>query len=115
MTKYFSELFSRDKYRCVYCGRDLLVDFETFMLTQEDHLVPEATQGEDTLDNLVIACYVCNKLKSNFRPDFSLTQSNRMAYINAVRDEIMKRRSKNMRFYASWTHSEENVKPPAQI
>ncbi len=112
MTKYFSALFSRDKCRCVYCGRNLMVDFDTFMLTQEDHLVPLAKQGEDALENLVIACYVCNKLKGEFKPNFALTQLNRIAYIDAVRDEIMKRRSKNMRDYASWTHSEKSVEPP---
>jgi CRISPR/Cas system Type II protein with McrA/HNH and RuvC-like nuclease domain len=111
-TKHFSTVFSRDKHSCVYCGRNLLVDFESFMLTVEDHLVPRASKGGTTVENLVIACHVCNKLKGKFVPDFALTSSNRTKYLNAVRDEIMKRRSKNMRDFASWTHAEPNAHLP---
>lgn len=112
MTTHFSAVFERDNHSCVYCGRNLLVDFESFMLTQEDHLVPIKSKGESTLENLVIACYVCNKLKGRFVPDFALTDSNGIKYLNAVRDEIMMRRSKNMRDFASWTHAEPNALPP---
>lgn len=111
-TEHFSALFTRDNQRCVYCGRDLLADFDSFMLAQEDHLVPSAAKGSSDIDNLVIACYVCNKVKGAFVPEFSLTKSNRVKYINAIRDEIMKRRSKNMRDFASWTHGEPGAKPP---
>ena len=112
MTRHFSHVFQRDQHRCVYCGRDLLIDFEAFMLAQEDHLVPKKKLGTDTLENLVIACYPCNKLKGDFIPDFPLIKGNRTKYINAVRDEIMRRRSKNMRDYASWTHDEPGAKLP---
>jgi 5-methylcytosine-specific restriction endonuclease McrA len=40
-----------------------MVDFETWMLTQEDHLVALKGGGAHDTDNRVIACYVCNKLK----------------------------------------------------
>ena len=41
MSKYFNEIFERDNHRCVYCGRDLLADFESFLMAEEDHLVPQ--------------------------------------------------------------------------
>lgn len=110
MSKHFSKLFNRDNCRCVYCGRDLLVDFESFMLTQEDHLIPSARLGPDDFENRVIACYVCNKLKGAFVPDVPLTSSNRTQYINSIRDYIMSRRSHYMSEFASWTHAERGSK-----
>ena len=109
MSKHFSKLFARDNCRCVYCGRDLLVDFESFMLSQEDHLVPTARLGPDDLENRVVACYVCNKLKGVFVPNIPLTPSNRTMYINAIRDYIMARRSHYMSEFASWTHAEREA------
>jgi 5-methylcytosine-specific restriction endonuclease McrA len=40
MTKFFKSVFDRDNHRCVYCGMDLLVSFDVFMQTEEDHLIP---------------------------------------------------------------------------
>lgn len=56
MTKHFATVFDRDNRRCVYCGRDLLVDFETFMLAEEDHLIPVSKGGAaHDVQNIVIA------------------------------------------------------------
>lgn len=105
MSKHFSRLFERDNKRCVYCGRDLMVDFEIFMLTQEDHLDPASKHRNHDHEDLVIACYVCNKLKSDYTPGFVLTAANREQYMAAVRDRLMERRSKWMKDFSSWTHS----------
>jgi hypothetical protein len=116
MSKFFSDLFDRDNHRCVYCGRDLMVDFESFMLTQEDHLISRKSGGEDDELNRVIACYVCNVLKGDFCPPIKLTSQTKTRYIDAVRDHIMARRSKHMRDFASWTHEEkEAVEPPQPL
>ena len=45
MSKHFSKVFENSNFRCVYCGRDMLVDFETFMTVEEDHLVPKSKGG----------------------------------------------------------------------
>ncbi len=107
MSKYFSEIFERDKCRCVYCGRDMLTDFEIFSMVQEDHLVPIAKGGEDKPENIVTACSVCNKLKGTFDPgNFDL--SKREEYIAKVRRHIMERRAERIRVdYISWTHPSE--------
>ena len=103
MSRHFSEVFSRDKHRCVYCGRDMLVDFETFMMTQEDHLVPISRGGPDEAYNIVTACAVCNMLKGNYIPD-DCKPENRGAYIASIRKRIMSRRSERMADFVSWTH-----------
>ena len=62
MLKHFSEVFQRDNHRCVYCGRDMMADFDSFMITQMDHLEPLSEDGEDGPDNVVTTCAVCNSL-----------------------------------------------------
>ena len=76
MSKHFKEVFQRDNYRCVYCCRDMMVDFDTFMIIEEDHLVPRSKDGEDIPENVVIACAVCNRLKGDYAPGTKLTESN---------------------------------------
>jgi hypothetical protein len=50
-----TEVFERDKYRCVNCGshRDLCVD----------HIHPESLGGEAVLGNLQTLCRPCNSKK----------------------------------------------------
>ncbi len=51
-------ILRRDGHRCQYCGR------HDAPLTV-DHIVPKAKLGEDTWENLVTACVVCNNRKGN--------------------------------------------------
>ena len=105
MSEHFSEIFSRDAHRCVYCGRDMLVDFETFMTVQEDHLVPRSKGGADEAKNIVTACSVCNMLKGDYMPD-GCKPEKRVAYIAAIRKYIMSRRAEHLANFISWTHPE---------
>ena len=104
MSRHFSEVFRRDKHRCVYCGRDMLVDFETLMMIQEDHLVPRSKGGLDEANNIVTACSVCNMLKGNYTPPHDYKPENRGAYIACIRKHIMSRRAERMADFVSWTH-----------
>lgn len=55
------EIFSRDGWACVYCGkatRDLTLD----------HVLPRHRGGPHTWDNLVSACKVCNHRKAGRTP-----------------------------------------------
>lgn len=101
MPTFFTQVFERDKHRCVYCGKYMLLDFETFQTSQLDHLVPSA--GNDP-SNLVLSCFVCNNLKSNFVPSIALGPDNRAAYIQLVRVHVMGRRAECMQDFATWTH-----------
>ena len=57
--KVRAEVLLRDKRTCVYCGKGKLYN-RSYAL---DHVVPVATGGRDTVDNLVVACKACNQRK----------------------------------------------------
>jgi 5-methylcytosine-specific restriction endonuclease McrA len=55
------EIFARDGWACVYCGR------ATHDLTL-DHVIPRHRGGQHTWDNLVSACKPCNHRKAGHTP-----------------------------------------------
>jgi 5-methylcytosine-specific restriction endonuclease McrA len=56
-----SEVFSRDRYACQYCGK------ETGQLTL-DHVIPRYRGGQHSWENLVAACVPCNRRKAGRTP-----------------------------------------------
>ncbi len=64
------EIFARDGWQCVYCGR------QTRDLTL-DHVLPRHRGGPHTWENLVSACKPCNHRKAGRTP-----QEARMAMIH---------------------------------
>lgn len=52
-----SLIYKRDGHKCQYCGatRHLTID----------HVIPKSKGGEDTWENLVVACNKCNTKKSD--------------------------------------------------
>jgi|TARA_B110000495_G_scaffold202293_1_gene221989 CRISPR/Cas system Type II protein with McrA/HNH and RuvC-like nuclease domain len=65
----YREIYIKDGYRCVYCGRDMLSDFDTWMSIELDHVIPKAEGGDDSITNRVTSCNLCNKLKGAFVPE----------------------------------------------
>lgn len=63
-------IFERDKYQCQYCGtkppskRAALKWMEEKALTF-DHVVPKSRGGKTVWENIVTACYECNRKKGN--------------------------------------------------
>jgi hypothetical protein len=55
------QVFERDGWRCVACGRRRRDGVELHV----DHIVPRSRGGQDTLDNLQTLCSECNLGKSN--------------------------------------------------
>jgi len=102
----FLQLFERDQGRCVYCGLDLKADYDRFMMATEDHLIPASKGGQGReLENLVLSCTVCNRLKANFVPEPTIDSiTERRKYIAAVRAYIMKRRSERLKDFMKVTH-----------
>jgi len=102
----FLQLFERDQGRCVYCGLDLKADYDRFMMATEDHLVPASIVGKGRdLDNLILSCAVCNRLKGHFVPDPAIDPKvERRKYISAVRAHIMARRSERLKDFMQVTH-----------
>lgn len=59
-----SSIFERDMSTCQYCGRRLPKSQLTI-----DHVVPQSRNGEETWENLVLACVDCNVKKANRTPE----------------------------------------------
>jgi 5-methylcytosine-specific restriction endonuclease McrA len=104
----FVQFFERDKGRCVYCGMDLTADYDRFMMATEDHLVPASKGGKGrNLENLILSCMVCNRLKANYVPESVDAIKERRKYIGAVRDYVYKRRSEKLKEFMQVTHPDQ--------
>jgi 5-methylcytosine-specific restriction endonuclease McrA len=57
-------LFSRDGYRCQYCGEECLPGEITC-----DHVVPRSQGGTTDWDNVVTCCATCNRRKGGRTPE----------------------------------------------
>ena len=55
------EILKRDAFTCQYCGRSA-----PDVKLEVDHIIPVSEGGTDTKDNLITACYSCNRGKSAF-------------------------------------------------
>ena len=53
-------IFSRDEFRCVYCGKSSVEDG---VKLEADHVVARSAGGLDTAGNLVTSCRGCNRSK----------------------------------------------------
>lgn len=105
----FIQLFERDNGRCVYCGMDLKADYDRFMMATEDHLVPASKVGKErNLDNLILSCMVCNRLKDKFEPESIDPITERRKYIAAVRQYIHMRRSEKLKEFMKVTHPDQS-------
>lgn len=54
------EVFKRDSFKCQYCG-----DTPPDAVLEIDHIEPVSKGGENDIDNLITACFDCNRGKSN--------------------------------------------------
>lgn len=54
------EVFKRDGFKCQYCGKA-----PPDVVLEVDHINPVAEGGEDDLNNLLCACFDCNRGKKN--------------------------------------------------
>ncbi|GAK58815.1 HNH endonuclease [Candidatus Vecturithrix granuli] len=50
----------RAEGRCEYC---LMPEFATFAAHEIDHIIAQKHGGQTTLENLALACILCNKLR----------------------------------------------------
>jgi 5-methylcytosine-specific restriction endonuclease McrA len=56
-------IYARDGYRCQYCGAKCTIAELTY-----DHVIPRSKGGKTTWENIVSACYACNRRKANRTP-----------------------------------------------
>ncbi len=59
------KVFTRDHFRCQYCGLDGLHRFENWLVLTVDHVHPHAKGGARAMTNLVTACQPCNMIKGH--------------------------------------------------
>ncbi len=57
-------VFTRDGYRCQYCGEKKLAAALNY-----DHVIPRHRGGKTAWENIVASCYPCNGKKSNRAPE----------------------------------------------
>ena len=97
----YESIYRRDGYRCVYCGKYLLEDFDSWFSIHTDHLVPASKNGPESEENLVTSCGTCNILKGQFEPNPPYTTETRLDYIQRIREYIFARRVERMpRFFS---------------
>jgi 5-methylcytosine-specific restriction endonuclease McrA len=56
-------IYARDGHRCQYCGVTCSVSELTY-----DHVIPRSRGGRTVWENIVSACYACNRRKANRTP-----------------------------------------------
>ena len=54
------EVFKRDVFQCQYCGSQ-----PPSVVLELDHLHPVSKGGDNSIDNLITACFDCNRGKSD--------------------------------------------------
>ena len=57
-------VFTRDDYRCAYCGSQKRLRDLNF-----DHVKPKHQGGKTTWENIVTSCFRCNQQKKNRTPE----------------------------------------------
>ncbi len=88
---WYRETYIRDRYKCVYCGRDMKDRFDDWMSLEIDHLIPVSKGRDDSLDNRVTSCHVCNRFKSNFLPE-NYKSLSRDELVDKIREYILGKR-----------------------
>ena len=58
------EVFKRDGFVCAYCGKS-----PPTVTLEVDHIEPRSKGGKDDLNNLITACFDCNRGKRNIPLD----------------------------------------------
>jgi len=61
-TELKKQIFERDGYKCVICGRTANEGYELHV----DHILPKDKGGKATLDNGQTLCSICNFRKKNY-------------------------------------------------
>lgn len=81
-------IFHRDRFTCAYCGRT-----PPGVVLEVDHVVPVAEGGGDDAENLITACFDCNRGKSD--TDLAAVPQSLMDSIEVKREALEQVRAYN--------------------
>lgn len=92
------EVFKRDKFTCQYCGKS-----SPDVVLEVDHIVPVAEGGTNDIENLITACFDCNRGKGKRE----LTDD---AVIKKQKKELdhLQERRENLQMMAEWRKELQN-------
>lgn len=79
------EVFKRDGFQCAYCGKT-----PPEVALEVDHIEPKSKGGSDDINNLVTACFDCNRGKSNIHLDKIPNKINENVEILKEKEEQLK-------------------------
>lgn len=78
-------IFARDAWTCVYCGKEgeltikrrkkpsrlvIIPKDENNVGFEIDHVLPVSKGGDNSFNNLVTSCWMCNSKKSDKKPSY---------------------------------------------
>lgn len=93
--KIWQKIFERDKGICKYCDFDLLSSFATYWVATVDHIKHRSDDGDDSDENLVLACPACNGMLSRSK-DKTTIEERRKFVQQRIKDEHQG--------YMEWVH-----------
>jgi hypothetical protein len=79
LTEVQDEVRRRANFLCEYCHASEQWQYVPFTV---DHVIPLSRGGSDTLDNLALACFHCNRRKSDKLTAFDSETSSEVALFN---------------------------------
>lgn len=73
-------LCRKQKFKCYFCERKIFPNKKNDCKPRKsmatiDHYIPTSLGGDDTRDNQVAACYICNQKKADAMPSQFLNSS----------------------------------------
>jgi len=91
----YYQVFKDGFFTCIYCGFDGRT-FDNWMQLTLDHVNPKQCEGEDSYDNLRVACHSCNSITSKMT--FNKDETTR-EIIGKKRKQVKMRR---VEYYNRW-------------
>lgn len=88
------EVFKRDNFLCAYCGKH-----PPEVILEVDHIISKKEGGKDNIENLITACFECNRGKGSISLD---------SIPNTLQEKIKKQKESLKQLKAFYKYQERN-------